>query len=67
MNNSLVNKVAYLGRVEHATETSVKSRVKYESSTSFCERLKMLDKRFNTGTDSPLHHDNRCNINHKEA
>lgn len=37
-----------------------------ETAEEYCARLKALDAQYQTSSDSPLHHDNRCDLHKAE-
>lgn len=40
--------------------------VNWHNPHEACQELRRLDKTFSTSTASPLHHDNRCKMNHSD-
>ena len=38
--------------------------VNWNSPREVCKELRRLDEKYATERDSPLHHDNRCVLNH---
>lgn len=68
---SLVTRVQYQARVEHEQHKTLATKqwceITQRTPQEYCELLKRLDIQFKTTKASPLHHDNRCGLDHKEG